>query len=538
MNLEKNNNKTKNTIKESSFLIFLLVLALLPNLIGFYYTGKFDLKLLFFSLFLVLIPFLVFKKKTALWVLFGSVLFSPFEIVTLFSTKNHINNAIIASIFKTNKTEASELIFDTMSILIFCMIFILVFIYILKTKITNDFLFKGKSKLIFGVTLIMIFISTLFMNDLQNPGIKQSLKDTKDILSYRVYPSNLIYNSAIYFKEEYKEQKISKELKNFKFHSEKTTKEPQIVVYVIGESSRAANWSLFGYQKETNPKLKMIEGLHIFNNILSCANSTFTSMPMLLSRSTPDDSKRWHHEGNLMQLFKESGYYTAWIGGQSKGHVIVRLANLYADKSDYYEGQDRVLFENTKEIIEQQKDDIFIVVHTMGSHYDYQSRYPDEFKKFIPTAGINSRNKDGIVNAYDNSVLYTDYLLADLIHFLNNDKRPSVVFYTSDHGENLMDDERELLLHVQAEPTLYELHVPMFVWTSEKYSHLYPEKVDALSKNINKKNSTDVSFETLSDLGHIKYNNQVLEKALSSESFKESESRFYLSPLNQKVKFD
>lgn len=176
----------------------------------------------------------------------------------------------------------------------------------------------------------------------------------------------------------------------------------------------------------------------------------------------------------------------------------------------------------------------------MGSHYDYQSRYPKDFEYFKPAASssVGMGKKDEIINAYDNSVLYTDMVLSDLIDFLKSDKRPSAVYYTSDHGENLLDDERNLMFHVQTEPTKYELHVPSLFWFSDSYIQSFPEKVKALDLNKNKKMSSTVSYPSILDMGNIKYPNEDLSKSVLSPHFKAFKHRFIINNLKEVEQID
>lgn len=173
----------------------------------------------------------------------------------------------------------------------------------------------------------------------------------------------------------------------------------------------------------------------------------------------------------------------------------------------------------------------FVVMHSLGCHYKYSERYPDDFQRFIPDMkGMNIRAlmpdfdsiahgvrfntadnspalmrnvKKVLVNSYDNAILYTDYLIDSTIRLLEQTNRPALLLYVSDHGENLMDDERHMLLHGTYAGSIYEYHVPLFVWMSDEYKNLYPEKTEAVQGNTHKVMTTMNIFHSLLCLGNI-----------------------------------
>lgn len=530
--------------KESLIIVFLLFLALLPNILSYFYVKSINWPfLLALSLMLISLPAVIFKKKTWLWIVFCFVVLSPFEIITILTTNSRINNVIIASIFSTSKSEASELLIGLIPLLIGCIVLVGTYLFALRKIKSNTYLRKS-----FRVG-ILIFSMLLFSLQLLNtksqekdfyPKLKQTLINLKTDLSYYVFPTNLIYNTAIFKKEVMNEKIALKNLEHFTFNAKKTDENPQIIVFIIGESSRAVNWSLFGYEVKTNPNLENQDGLFLLTDTYAASNSTYRSIPMLLTKSTPQDQDEWKHSGTLVRAFKESGYYTAWIGGQSKGHNVVKLAEKKSDFVDLELGPDGNLFEMAKKVIKNTKQSVFVVIHTNGSHYDYKNRYPKEFEVFTPSGFINAdlNNKTEIINAYNNSILYTDYLIDDLIQFLNSDNRSSAIYYTSDHGENLLDDERKLMFHVQNLPTKYELHVPTFIWLSDTFQNNYQDKVIGLKQNTYKKMSTTITFHSIIDLGNITYPTEDKKQSVFSPSFEEFEKRFIITNLKEVIEID
>ena len=148
----------------------------------------------------------------------------------------------------------------------------------------------------------------------------------------------------------------------------------------------------------------------------------------------------------------------------------------------------------------------FIVLHTYGSHFNYRERYPLENTFFTPDYPVDAERKyrDNLVNAYDNSIRYTDGFLARIIRMLEKQQIDATMIYTSDHGEDIFDDSRHLFLHASPVPSYYQLHVPFLIWMSDSYRETHPEHWQAAMDNKEKDVSSSSSFfPTILDLGGI-----------------------------------
>lgn len=184
-----------------------------------------------------------------------------------------------------------------------------------------------------------------------------------------------------------------------------------------------------------------------------------------------------------------------------------------------------------KDIVEGCQDNIFVVLHTMGSHYKYDLRYPDEFDVFKPSSkNVNVRlndysRKSMLVNSYDNSILYTDYVIDSVISVLNKYDTVSYVMYISDHGEDLFDDNRNSFGHFDTQLSRYKVHIPLFIWMSERYSSIYSEKNENILKNRKKEVGADNIFYSILDMSNIGYKEEATTKSFASSNFKSSERR-------------
>ena len=177
------------------------------------------------------------------------------------------------------------------------------------------------------------------------------------------------------------------------------------------------------------------------------------------------------------------------------------------------------------------QENLFIVLHTMGNHWNYAKRYPEEFDYFQPsgtTAPISpptARKRERILNSYDNSIRYADYIIDRVINTINKLDAVSSVAFLSDHGEDLFDAHpAKPDFHLDTSPTT--LRVPLFIWTSAQYRQAYPEKQASLLENRTKKVGTENTFYTLLDLANVGISEDRPSKSLASSSFKESKQKY------------
>lgn len=285
-----------------------------------------------------------------------------------------------------------------------------------------------------------------------------------------------------------------------------------LTVLVIGESARAENFSLLGYGRETNPELQRQDGVIGFPNAHSCGTETAVSVPCMFSnlgRRNFQNALAQNQEG-LLDVLQRSGLKVIWRDNQSgcKGACErVGQDNVSNDHDPALcsEGEchDEILLKNLQGFIDNLQQDTVLVLHPMGSHGpDYFKRYPKAFEKFTPVCTSNALNectREEIVNAYDNSILYADHVLASLIELLrqNQDKVDSGMLYISDHGESL--GEYNLFLH--GTPYLLapdqQKHVGMLAWFSKGYQQSFGFDSQCLRDNREQALSHDNLFHSM-----------------------------------------
>lgn len=254
------------------------------------------------------------------------------------------------------------------------------------------------------------------------------------------------------------------------------------VVLVIGESARAANFSLYGYQRPTNPLLAAA-GVTALPNARSCATYTTESLKCMLSHLGGNAPRRDSHEP-LPSYVQRHGVEVTWRANnwgqppvnvakfESADEIRKQCVGNDCARLDYDEV---LLFGLEREIRASSARKKLIVLHTTGSHGpQYFSKYPPEFEVFKPVCRTVDQSKcstEELVNAYDNTILYTDYFLSRVVSILKSlDGMPAVMLYVSDHGESL--GEYGLYLHGTPYSIAPDVQkdIPFVVWASDSFA--------------------------------------------------------------------
>jgi lipid A ethanolaminephosphotransferase len=221
---------------------------------------------------------------------------------------------------------------------------------------------------------------------------------------------------------------------------QETTKKTLLVI-VIGEAARSGNFSLNGYKKETNPLLKT-KNVISFKDVTSCATCTATALPGIFSRlpRTNYSPEKATAEENLLDILARVGFSIRWRDNNSSSKNVAFRFN--EENIRELNQNDEALLEGLDEYIGAIKNDSILVLHQLGSHGPaYYKRYPDQFDQFKPgcnTNEIQGCKVEDLVNTYDNTILYTDFILTKIIELLEkNTQLNTSMFYISDHVESL-----------------------------------------------------------------------------------------------------
>ena len=341
-----------------------------------------------------------------------------------------------------------------------------------------------------------------------------------------MFPLNAVCNFGMAFGRQTVSVRYKESSKDFKYYAKCSfdDNEAETLVLVIGETSRADNWQLYGYSRKTNPLLTHTKGLTVFTDYMSQSNTTHKSVPILLSLAEADNYDILYHTKGIMQAFREAGYHTVYLSNQQRNHSFIDFLGEQADDCLFLRDSHPdnaydtdLLVPLAQKLARQKGRRTFVVLHTYGSHFSYADRYPDDMREFKNDQydGAKREYRPQLINAYDNSICQTDLLLRRIIEQLTAHGGSAAMVYTSDHGEDIFDDARHLFLHASPFPSFWQLHVPLIVWTSPTYRQRHDAITSALDANRHKAAESNSVFHTLLTMGGVttSYRNDSLSLA-------------------------
>ena len=479
------------------------------------------------------------RSGVMIWLAFPFIFFCAFQIVLLYLFGNSIiATDMFTNLLTTNPGEAGELLGNIYpSVVLVCVIY-LPLLWLAAREIGHKRYITRTARMNIGLTG-----AALFALGLLALWPAYHVSEDRHVLRDEIFPLNVLYNLGLSGSEFRKSFNYEKTSAGFSYEAERTAEVPgrEVYVYIIGEASRAMNWQLYGYGRETNPLLSQEEGLVVFRDVLTQSNTTHKSVPLILSSVATDEHDELYRRKGLPALFNEAGFDTWFISNQSRqGAMIDHLAHdakhLIYIRSPRHDTQ--LLDEMRKAIEKSTSRKLFFILHCYGSHFSYHQRYPREFAYFQPDndVAIAKQHRPMLVNAYDNSVRYTDYVLSRIIDYLGSlENTSSALLYCADHGVDLIGDHRERFLHASPTTTAYQLYVASLAWFSESYRERFPEKVAAAEANATAPATTHALFHTMADMASIRGRFLTTKVSLVSPDFDRTAPRRYLNAHNEPV---
>jgi len=417
-----------------------------------------------------------------------------------------IDDKMLQNMLETDTKEAGDLLNITLFIYIF-LLGIIPSIILYKTKIIYQPLKKeiiDRLKYIIG-SMIIIFI-TLFIFSKTFTSFFREHKP----LRYYTNPTFYIYNIGKFINQRY----IKKPLPFKKIGVDaklKNTKQQKLIIFVLGEAARYDHFGLNGYERDTTPLVSK-ENIINFPKLYSCGTETAVSVPCMFSpydRTEYKDAKAKSTE-SVIDVLNRAGVNILWRDNDSGDKKVASRIKFYQDfnhdnNSKYCTKKDGclddVLFVGLQKWIDEVNNSkpIFIVLHTKGSHGPaYYKRYPKKFEKFKPVCKTNQLQnckQQEVVNGYDNTILYTDYILDKTIKFLkkNENKYAVGMYYMADHGESL--GENGIYLHGYPYFIAPEAqkHPASIAWFGENFGI----NIECMKKEAKNRFSHDNLFSTI-----------------------------------------
>lgn len=526
-----------------SFLspILVFILALYPNF-SYFLTQDAGSSYLLTSL-LYALPLLslllIIRNKIVFYsivVLVTICTLLEYTMVMLFD--NYVVAGNILAILMTDTTEGTEFIQANAHI---CWQWIPVLIL----SVLSIYLYNVNARRNIKICILFILVSIILPSVFVKYKINNSYKNK---LTYEYFiPTRILnrppYNVPYQIYNIIKIQQVKKSIKeaeDFTFNASKQVSDKrEIHVLAIGESMRFDKLSLNGYNRKTTPLLDNTNNLISFNNYYSTACLTMFSVPQIVTRATPLDYELNYKEKGIVQAFKDAGFKTYVIvaGGNLLSYEkyltqgtdsLIILPNRMLDSEEV--SGDRDIVVKMDSLIKSSDDNIFFIVEFKGNHHpytNYESNY-DVWKPNFKTSA-NVKSDSLYINAYDNSMLYQDWILSGIINKTEEQNIVSTFTFVSDHGENITSTGGG---HGgDCSPIKTEYHVPFLFWYSDSYASKFPKKVELAKSRKEVRLNADNIFYSVCDVAGINLDSiySHTDYSIFSEDFEEHE-RYVLLP--------
>ncbi len=306
----------------------------------------------------------------------------------------------------------------------------------------------------------------------------------------------------------------------------------QTYVLVIGESTNRNRLSLYGYTRDTNPKLQEIRNeLLVYDNVVANIPYTIESLSSTLTFTTPEQYNKAYSAMNIVTMMKKAGFKTFWITNQQtlthRNTMLTAFANLTDEptflnnnRRQNANSHDEVVLQPFAEALADQAPRKFIVVHLLGTHFAYEYRYPESFDVFTgqqpASPFVTNKEAFHLYNEYDNAVRYNDFVVRQLIDTYRAKDPYGFLLYFADHGEEVFD-VRDYNGRDMSKPTIGMYDVPFILWPSPSWSTQHD--MNALKNTVHRPISLSYFMSGWCKLAAIQYKECNAEDDFFSEKF-------------------
>jgi lipid A ethanolaminephosphotransferase len=484
--------------------------SLLINDISFTLSA-FTVLVLIFNSSLALLTFPRFAKPAVIMLVLLSAIAASFSM----RLGVLIDKSMIQNVFETDWAEATALITPSF-VLDFALLGLLPAVIISRIRIHSGTLrhvLRTKFVTIFCGIAVSVLLIWMFSAEYAS-----MLRNHRE-LRFMLTPTNMVNSTYGYLKRRYRQPKQIETANDIRRALRSPDKDkPSVLILIVGETARAADFSLGSHDRSTNPLLATKDVLY-FSNVRACGTSTAVSLPCMFSdlgKASYSLEKARGRE-NLIDILAHAGLDVIWLDNNSGCKNICARASYesLASRNDRVlcpgnECLDEVLVKALQDRVTGLTKDTVLIMHMKGSHGPaYFRRYPQRFESFklaCKSVDLSNCNLESIHNAYDNTILYTDFILSSIIDILrkNSHQINSSLLYISDHGESL--GENGLYLHGIPEfmaPST-QTEIPIIVWLSERFSLQTGINQACMKDRLQLPYSHDYFFHTVLGLWNIK----------------------------------
>lgn len=290
------------------------------------------------------------------------------------------------------------------------------------------------------------------------------------------------------------------------------------VVYILGESTTRNHMGIYGYHLQTTPYLSSLEktgDLVKFTDVISPNGHTIKVLEKLFTFYRQGAKGKWYEYTDLFSILNQAGYYTSWLSNQESSGIYGNHGRFYAErcksnsfvcvrdsKNDFTTPCDEHLLPLLDQTLKQTKPKSFIVLHLMGTHMEYENRYPKTFKAFSTNVEQGENNKIKETKAaYDTAVRYNDSIVNAIINRFKD--KNALIIYTSDHGEDVMEINKRIAGHDDLDTNNQKVEIPMLVYMSKTFQKNYPYITNRIRLSAHHPFMTDDMIHSILDLMEI-----------------------------------
>lgn len=501
------------------FLLFIPVYFTVPYIVFSVSNATNVPDLLYGQMLCILIctalTLIFFRWGMLLGFLFLSLV-SFIELMYGFMYRTLINSTAFFNIFETNFQEArgylASYFFNFISL-----------IFIVISAIVCLLIFKGiervnrKRMKLYLIVLSGVLSLPLALPQGRKSGLSNNLlfKATKGLHEYKV----------LYAKVDEFSNKPLDEIEPISFSQPRPDKE--LHVFIIGESADRDHMGVYGYNRNNTPMMEeMSEELFLFSDVISVHFNTIPNMEKMLTFANYENDEDNFEKGSLIHYLRKAGYETHWISNQEPMGINDTMTTVLAKTCDSvrfvndlenfsHKSLDGKILPVFAEVISQDVNrSQFLFIHLIGSHVPFDWRYPREYDRFKGNIDGKSEKQSEMINRYDNSILYNDYIVTEIIKMVKETDRNASVLYISDHGLEVCDQSD------YCGQSLYEgLEVPMVLWVSDEYKKTNSRKVENFNRYIDRKYSSDDIIFSICDLLNMRFDSFEPNRSIFCDSF-------------------
>lgn len=455
---------------------------------------------LFFLGIIILLYSKVLKKQFYIDVVcLIYVLYFILETTSYMAVSSNFSSSYMYLLLESNKQELSEFTsaYINLPIILFLIVSSVLFFIIRKVKINISIKYPFVIGVV-GFLSVLVFLKLTGL--IESNAYHNIIRGTYGYIDLQ---------NSVKFNNEIKKNDISISTNN------------EVLVFVLGESTARGHMQIYGYNRETTPLLNSIkDSLYIYNNVISTDVFTLKSVAKILT--SLDVNLKKEETFNIVEVFNAAGYDTYWLSNQRPISYHDNVTSKIAAETKMFKFYNHIIDKNAlvlDEIILPDYKDILnkpgkkvVFLRLIGTHFNYEKRYPDSYNKF--NSPEIARSKEQIIkNQYDNAVLYNDFIVKSIINSLEGINKKSALIYISDHGENVYDGT-DFFGRSEEILTKSMFEIPFLLWTSDSFE--FPEDFEY---NPNRAFMADHTYESVGHIFGVMHKSMNANRSIFSKTF-------------------